>query len=175
MTKHIPVVSTRRFSIPHFEPHRKHQHYRQRWNFIHTLKVTTSNYIPDLSHNESYWIFFPFPFPFCFCFRTYLRMLGTPNCPRFQPKPIEKVPNKGVLTLNIGYSTRSIPPTAQAHRICLGRGSVNWPLLHFVITSISVRIVARRSHTCCPIRLAFLTMSCEEMFHSLRSIHTLGC
>ena len=56
----------------------------------------------------------------------------------------------------MGYNMRADAVIIQPHLTFDGKGSGNNPLLHFVITSISVTIVARRSQTCCPILTARL-------------------
>jgi len=56
----------------------------------------------------------------------------------------------------MGYDTRENAIIIQPHLTFDGRDSENTPLLHFVITSISVTIVAKRSQTCCPILTARL-------------------
>ena len=68
-------------------------------------------------------------------------------------------------TRTVGYRTSRAAPMAHPHFTLVGKGSGNWPLLHFTIASNSVPIVARRSQQCCPIRTAFL---------KIRQITTVG-
>lgn len=62
------------------------------------------------------------------------------------------------LTAFAGYNIRTSTPANQPHWTCAGRGSENIPLLHFVITRISVIIVASNSQQCWPILTARLKL-----------------
>ena len=59
-------------------------------------------------------------------------------------------------TWTMGYRMRRVAPIVHPHFTRVGSGSGNCPLLHLVITKISVITVARRSQQCWPIRTARL-------------------
>jgi len=102
--------------------------------------------------SDSHCAFFIFE---AFRFRLYFRALGMPNCHKGSERK-RSFQVCGLLTLWMGYNIRADAVIIQPHLTFDGKGSGNNPLLHFVITSISVTIVARRSQTCCPILTARL-------------------